>query len=437
MKTEINPSASYRQAQIQILCYLSSYHNSKILFSEMTRDDIINYLDNLRRPEYVDPMHKWIGTYNTRRVYLMRFFKWLYSASSFSPTTNDPASSTLIPQDKRPTPEVVKNIPKLKRKEKSIYKPSDLWTEEDDLLFLKYSGNKRDKAYHMLARDSSCRPSEILNLRIKDLNFKLSPDGTKQYAEIMVNGKTGTRSIPLFNSLPYVKDWLDDHPLQTLPKAHLIPSLDTRHRKFGHRLNALSLNSIYRKYKSQVFPVFLEDPKVPPEDKQKINDLLKKPWNPYIRRHSALTQKAQVLREPLLKAHAGWSPSSQMHLKYEHWYGNESAKALLEASGVFSREDNNPFIDSFKPKQCPNCNESNIANSKFCSKCRMVLNYDSYNETIENAQQKDDEIKTIKEQIQALILAVSSMKDQNQINNYTHQLFNAGILQVSKSSPEK
>jgi hypothetical protein len=54
---------------------------------------------------------------------------------------------------------------------------------------------------------------------------------------------------------------------------------------------------------------------------------------------------------------------------------------------------------------------------KFCAKCwGMVLTYDAYNETIENAQQKDDEIKTIKEQIQALILAVNSMKDQNQIN---------------------
>ena len=33
-------------AQIQTLCYLSSYHNSQILFSEMTRDDIIIYLDS-------------------------------------------------------------------------------------------------------------------------------------------------------------------------------------------------------------------------------------------------------------------------------------------------------------------------------------------------------------------------------------------------------
>ena len=36
MNKEMNPSASSRQAQIQTLCYLSSYHNSQILFSEMT-----------------------------------------------------------------------------------------------------------------------------------------------------------------------------------------------------------------------------------------------------------------------------------------------------------------------------------------------------------------------------------------------------------------
>ena len=36
--------------------------------------------------------------------------------------------------DERPKPEVVEHIPQLKRKEQSIYKPTDLWTAEDNLL---------------------------------------------------------------------------------------------------------------------------------------------------------------------------------------------------------------------------------------------------------------------------------------------------------------
>ncbi|MFL6411704.1 MAG: hypothetical protein ACJ71K_10765, partial [Nitrososphaeraceae archaeon] len=31
----------------------------------------------------------------------------------------------------RVQPSIIQNIPNLKRKEQSIYKPSDLWTEED------------------------------------------------------------------------------------------------------------------------------------------------------------------------------------------------------------------------------------------------------------------------------------------------------------------
>ena len=99
-----------------------------------------------------------------------------------------------LEQDKRAKPAVIVNIPRLKRKEKSIYKPSDLWTPEDDLLFLTYCPNIRDRCYHAISRDLSCRPSEILNLRLKDVVFKTS--GTHQYAEVLVNGKTGTRHVP-------------------------------------------------------------------------------------------------------------------------------------------------------------------------------------------------------------------------------------------------
>jgi hypothetical protein len=91
---------------------------------EITREDILSFLDSSRKAESVDPLHKWIGTYNLYRMQLMRFFKWLYYPN--------------VDQRKRPKPPVIENIPQLKRKEKSIYKPTDLWTAEDYSLFLKY-----------------------------------------------------------------------------------------------------------------------------------------------------------------------------------------------------------------------------------------------------------------------------------------------------------
>jgi integrase/recombinase XerD len=176
---------AYRRITIHTLAYLSKFHLNKKNFKEMTREDILLYLESLRRPEGVDPLHKWIGTYNLKKTIVVKFLKWLYYPD--------------IELSKRPKPEVVENIARLKRKEQSIYKPTDLWSQEDDLLFLKYCPNKRDRCYHTISRDLSCRPHEILNLRIKDIAFKTT--GNYQYAEVLVNGKTGTRSIPLISSI--------------------------------------------------------------------------------------------------------------------------------------------------------------------------------------------------------------------------------------------
>ena len=83
-------------------------------------------------------------------------------------------------------------------------------------------------------------------------------------------------------------------------------------------LNPITITKLYERYKTGLFSklMLLNNPNVSSEDKQKIKELLKKPWNPYIRRHSALTEKSGILKEHHLRQYAGWSPSSQMHLKY-------------------------------------------------------------------------------------------------------------------------
>jgi hypothetical protein len=169
-------------------------------------------------------------------------------------------------------------------------------------------------------------------------------------------------------------------------------------KSLGKSLQPGTLHRIYTKiYRQEYFPKLLESPNFPPEDKHKIRDLLQKPWNPYVFRHSALTQKSTMLKEHTLRQYAGWSGRSQMHLKYLHYFGNESSESLLEAYGIVTKDKH--LSDALKPKQCPNCNEPNKPDSKFCAKCRMVLTYDAYNETIERQQQKDGELQSIKEQI--------------------------------------
>jgi integrase/recombinase XerD len=395
MKTEINPSPNYRKENIRVLCQLSKYCHHKP-FKSLKRKDILDFLDSFRKPEVSDPLHKWIRTYNLFRIYMIRFFKWLYNPD--------------IEHNKRPKPSVIENIPKLKRKEQSIYKPTDLWSIEDDLLFLKYCPSKRIKCYHIMAKDTSCRPHEFLKLRIKDVQFKTA--GDYQYAEVVVNGKTGTRSLPLTNSIPYVKDYLDhEHPQPGNPNAILIAA---NGKSIGRPLGVLSLELIYTRYREGLFPKLLESPNVCPEDKEKINELLKKPWNPYILRHSALTEKSTILKEHVLRQHAGWSGRSQMHLKYLHYFGNESSESLLEAYGILQKGQHK--LDQLKPKQCPNCNEPNKPDSKFCTKCRMVLTYNAYNETVvEQQQEKDNQIQTLMKKQEKFEQLIQSLIDSGQL----------------------
>jgi hypothetical protein len=153
---------------------------------------------------------------------------------------------------------------------------------------------------------------------------------------------------------------------------------------------------------------------------------LKKPWNPYVRRHSALTEKSAILKEHVLRQHAGWSIGSQMSQKYLHYFGNESSENLLEAYGIMPKGQQ---IDQLKPKQSPNCSEPNEPDSKFCAKCRMVLTYDAYSESLESQKEKEDDLNVLKQQMRALSMLDSINQEGKQA--ITKQLIENGVYRPS------
>lgn len=67
MQTEVSPYQTYRIDTINKLKRFAEFHNLKS-FRDITRQDIIDFLDSLRKPESVDPLHLWIGTYEINRT---------------------------------------------------------------------------------------------------------------------------------------------------------------------------------------------------------------------------------------------------------------------------------------------------------------------------------------------------------------------------------
>lgn len=208
-QTEINIKDSTKESKIKTLVWLSNFHNNKS-FNNLTKQDILEYLNNSRKTTIEDPSNKWIGTYNGRQIMLSKFFKWLYYPN----------------EDfrKRLTPTCMQGIRKLPRKEKTSYQPSDIWQASEHVIFLKYCPYSRDRCYHALARDMSARPHEILNLKFKDIKFNITEKGI-QYAEVRITqGKTGPRTVPLIDSIPYLKEWMVEHPNGKNPDAFILIS---------------------------------------------------------------------------------------------------------------------------------------------------------------------------------------------------------------------
>jgi integrase/recombinase XerD len=387
MQTEVSPTEEYRINTILKLKHFAEVNEPKT-FRNITRQDFIDFLDSYRKPETVDPLHRWMGTYEVYRISLMRFFRWLYAPD--------------LPPRQRPRPPVIENIPKPKRKEISIYKPTDLWTEEDDALFYRYCPSSRDRCWHAVSRDTGCRPHELLKLKIKDVIAQRLENGY-QIARINVNGKTGTRNVRLNNSYPRLKEWLSSgHPVPGNQNAYLFCGVG--HKNYhGRRLAPHTINAIYEKYKKVVFPKLLEDPLVPEEDKRKIRDLLKKPWNPYVRRHTAATEISKLLKDSvLIDQYLGWSHTGNTRQKYQHYYADDSFDAMLAIDGIVTPNSKDKMKNLLKPKICPNCDESNKPESKFCVKCKFVLSFDAFNEASEEKARTAKEAEESKKRLEEL-----------------------------------
>jgi integrase len=386
-QNEINIKASTVEWHVKVLGQLLKYHKFKN-FKYITKEDILNYLNSLRKSSIDDPTNKSIGNRNNKQRVLLKFFKWLYNPK--------------VDFKSRQTPECMQGIKVLPRKEISPYKPSDLWMQRDNEIFLRYCPSKRDKAFHYMAMDTSARPHELLNLKIKDIHFKISSNGM-HYAEVLLSGKTKARTVPLLSSIPYVKDWINDHPFNENKNSWLFIALSKSH--FG---NKISLDGLLRHYKDQyrdkLFPTLLKNNTIPEADKAFIRYLLTKPFTLYIFRHSALTNKSQILKEHVLRDHAGWSMTSKMPQVYIHYFGTESSKSLLKAYGI--EKGDNQQLFAKMPKPCPNCNESNKPESPFCIKCKMVLSYDSYNEARNEDKHK---IEKLENDIESLKLGMNKI----------------------------
>jgi hypothetical protein len=107
-----------------------------------------------------------------------------------------------------------------------------------------------------------------------------------------------------------------------------------------------------------------------------------------------------------MKQFFGWTPRSNMLIKYVHFRGNEAKNDLLRAKGLLSEEKQ---VDILQPKTCPHCREPDRPDAQFCFSCNFVMSFDAYHRTVEEGQKKDRELQELKDQMKSMQEDIKNM----------------------------
>ena len=100
----------------------------------------------------------------------------------------------------------------------------------------------------------------------------------------------------------------------------------------------------------------------------------------------------------------GWSHAGNTRQKYQHYYNDDSFDAMLvEMDGLAPAKTVGKNKELLRPKQCPNCSETNTPESRFCAKCKFVLSFDAFNETITDAESTKKRLADLEQKFERLV----------------------------------
>lgn len=284
-------------------------------FSQVIKDDMFSFVQEIEERNYSD----W--TKRDYKIVIKRFFKWLRKSEDY--------------------PEEVRWIKAKIRKNNML--PEELLTEDEVKKMAEAASNPRDRALVLVLYESGCRIGEILSLKIKNVQFD------DHGAQLIVNGKTGSRRVRILFSQAELASWINIHPLRNDLDAPLWITLGTNSR-----------NSILN-YRTAC--------EILKETAKRAG--IKKRIYPHLFRHSRATFLANHLTEAQMKQYFGWVQGSNMAATYVHLSGRDVDSALLKLQGIKVDEDNKE--SKLKVVVCPRCDEKNSSTSKFCCRCGSPL----------------------------------------------------------------
>lgn len=356
-------SESYQKNNLKAVINFASWLNERqptaTFYDIDKKDQVIKFLDSKIKAIEADPEQKWITTWNDYLSRIKFFYRWLYNVRMKD-------EKDQLAMSEWETPAFV-HIKKRKSKRASPYSATEIWELEEVLTIVKYEPNQRNKAALMLLWDLDARNHEVTNIELRNIRLK------EQYAEGEIpEGKTGSGPILLTASFPYVRDWLNLHPLKDYPKTRLIC-----HTSNGKALKPDYLWTMMKQLKTRIQNLIKEDHIKDEKERARLEFLIRtKKWNPYCFRHSAITHDSDYLPGYALNKKVRWSMNSKQPSRYiKNRMGDTLKKTILNHNGIATEQDRRPKITS---RQCPRCELVNALENHSCSECGYPLSMEAY-----------------------------------------------------------
>lgn len=345
------------------------------------KQDILNFLNQNKEKNDLFKKQKnlfdeyneaWKKTWNDYLERLSYFFRWYYNYYI----------NKIDEIDEWVTPDFISKIKRIRVKNPNRYDLSQQWSKEELLSIIKYEDDLRNKAIITMLWDFNARNHEICRMKIKDIRFK------DKYAEgeVPYYTKTGNREVLLRASFPYVRDWLEIHPLKTELNAPLICSHKTGKELHPDTIWNL-LNYLKESILSKIKNELIESEK---ERKMLLSLINGKKWNPYCIRHSSIDEDGDHLTDKAFTNKVGLSPQTKRRATYQQKNMSNKIK-----SDVLKRDGINVNLD--KPvnstKECPRCSYINGYDVNICKNCTYALSVTEFNKIKEKENSRFDELE--------------------------------------------
>ncbi len=239
---------------------------------------------------------------------------------------------------------------KLKGKEKDS---SDMLTEDEIDRLIRAARDPRDIAMISVLNESGCRVGELISSKIKHVRF------TSDFVWLTFpRGKTGSRTVPLKESIVYLQNWLSVHPRQSDENAPLFVSTNIMSATRGGEaknyqpMNADSVLHTIRRLAKRA-------------------GITKRIYT-HLFRHTCATRLAKVWTEPRLRNYLGWTADSSMPAVYCHLGASDLEDAARELYGMEEQKKSEP-----KFQKCPRCKKELPRRAEYCTVCGTALNQET------------------------------------------------------------